>query len=75
MNFEPSRADPDIWLRMSTNSRGESYRGWIVVYVENLLAISKYPKAIMDYISIYDLKDTASPPDRYLGANVGKWKL
>ena len=22
INFEPSRADPDIWLRMSTDSRG-----------------------------------------------------
>ena len=41
MNFEPSRADPDIWLRMSNNLRGENYWEWIVVYVENLLAISE----------------------------------
>ena len=64
MHFEPSKADPDIWLRMSTNLRGEKYREWIVVYVENLLAISKEPKYIMDYFSTYDLKYTVSPPDR-----------
>ena len=37
MNFEPSMADTDIWLRMSTNSREENYQEWIVVYVDNLL--------------------------------------
>ena len=39
VNFEPSREDPDNWLRMPTNSRGENYRECIVVYVDNLLAI------------------------------------
>ena len=75
INFEPSRADPDIWLRMSTNLRGEKYLERIVVYVENLLAISEEPKAITDYFSMYNLKDTASPPDRYLAANVVKWQF
>ena len=70
MNFEPSRADPYIWLRMSNNSRGEKYQEWIVVYVDDLLEISGEPKYIMDYFSMYDLKDTVSPPDQYLGANV-----
>ena len=72
MNLEPSRKDPDIWLWMSTNSRGDKYRAWILVYVDNLLAISMDMKSIMDYFSAYYLKDTASPPYRYLGANVGK---
>ena len=69
MNVEPSRADPYIWLRMSTNSIREEYREWIVGYVKDLLEISEYPKSIMNYFSTYDLKDTVSPPDRYLGAN------
>ena len=57
---------------MSTNLRGEKHQEWIVVYVDDLFAISKDPKAIMDYFSTYYLKDTVSPPDQYLGANVGK---
>ena len=33
------------------------------------------PKAIMDSFSMYDLKDSVSPPDLYLGDNVGKWQF
>ena len=29
----------------------------------------------MNSFSMYDLKDTVSPPNRYLGANVGKWQF
>ena len=43
-----------------------------MVYVDNLLAISKGTKAIMDYFSMYYLKYTVIPMDKYLGANVGK---
>ena len=64
MNFEPSMADPDIWIRVSTNSRGEKYWECIVVYIENLPEIREEPKYIMDYFSTYDLKYTVSPPDR-----------
>ena len=46
-----------------------------MAYVDNLLAISEDPKAIMYSLSMYDLKDTVIPPDQYLGANIGKWKF
>ena len=52
VDFESSRDDPDIWLKLSTNSRGEKYREWIVVYVDDLLAIYENPKAIMDLFSM-----------------------
>ena len=60
---------------MSTNLRGENYRQWIVVHVDNLLSISEDPKAIMDSLSFYYLKDTVSPLDRYIRAHFGKWKF
>ena len=63
MNFEPSMADPYIWLMMSTNSRGKKYQECTVVCVDNLLAISEDPKAMMDSFSMYYLKDTVSPTD------------
>ena len=75
MNFEPSREDPEIWIMMSTNLRGENYQEQIVVYVNNLHGISEDPKAVIDSFSIYDLKDIVNPLDRYLGANVGKWQF
>ena len=61
MNFEPRRAEPDIWLRMSTNLREEKYWGCIVIYIEDLLVISEDLKTIMDYFSMYNLKDTVIP--------------
>ena len=51
-NFEPSTADLDIWLRMSTDSRGYKYWEWIVVCVYDLLTMSEDPKAIMDSFSM-----------------------
>ena len=41
----------------------EKYQEWIVVYVDDLLAIRKNPKAIIDFFSMYDLKDTVIPSD------------
>ena len=46
-----------------------------MIYVNNLFAINYDQKTIMYSYSIYNLKDTVSPPDCYLGANVGKWQL
>ena len=52
ITFEPSKADPYIWLRLSTNSRGEKYQEWRVVYVNYWLAISEYPKDIMGFLNV-----------------------
>eukprot|EP00980_Cylindrotheca_fusiformis_P022681 scaffold9562_cov73-Cylindrotheca_fusiformis.AAC.1 len=76
MGFTPSRADQDVWLKESKDEKGELYHEWIICYVDDILAISKKPKDIMDQIGkVYDLKGTVEEPIRYLGANVGKWQL
>ena len=46
-----------------------------MVHVEDLLAISADPKAMMNSFSMYDLKHILISPDRYLRDNVGKWKF
>jgi len=75
LGFFPSRADPCIHMRRNSRD-GEDYWEWIVVYVDDLMAISHDPDAIMKGIAAsYDLKDTVKPPERYLGANIGKWQL
>ena len=50
MNFEPSRVDQYIWIKMSTNPRGKKYREWIMVYVDDLIEISEEPKSTMNYL-------------------------
>ena len=55
MNFTPSRADPNVYQRMAITDKGERYREWILVYVDDLIAISDKPKDVMDRIGkVYD---------------------
>ena len=40
MGFKSSIEDPDVWMTEATNSNGEGYYEYILVYVDDLLAIS-----------------------------------
>jgi hypothetical protein len=76
MNFRNSYADPDFWIRPASHL-GFDYYEMILVYVDDILCISKHTAPIMKHIaSIYRLKDDSiGEPKRYLGANIGTWVL
>jgi hypothetical protein len=40
MNFKPTLADPDVWLRAACKEDGFEYYKYILVYVDDILAIS-----------------------------------
>ncbi len=68
MNFKPSLADPDVWMRPSTKACGFEFYEYILVYVDDLLVISHAPKPIMETIAkAYRLKDKPTEPTNYLG--------
>ena len=46
LNFSPSRAEPDIWMR----DAGDHYE-YIAVYVDDLMIASKNPQAIIDSLT------------------------
>ena len=56
---------------------GFKYYEYVLVYVDDILAVSRNPKVIMDYLeSKYMLKkDLIKEPDSYLGAKVFKWYI
>ena len=67
MGFSPSPADPDVWMR----DAGDVYK-YLVVYVDDLVAVMKDPKAFFDELQRsplhYTLKGLTEP--RYhLGTN------
>ena len=67
MGFNPSPADPDVWMR----DAGDVYK-YLVVYVDDLIAVMKDPKAFFDELQRsphnYTLKGLTEP--RYhLGAD------
>ena len=47
LGFTSSRADPDVWLRLSKRSTGEEYYDYVLLYVDNVLVISEKAEAVL----------------------------
>ena len=77
LGYDNTKADPDVYRRAQVKPNGFKYYEYLLVYVDDILCISHKPKETMDLLAgIYRLKeDSVGPPDRYLGANVGKFQL
>jgi hypothetical protein len=74
MGYRPCLADPDVWLRPAVKNCGFQYYEYVLTYVDDCLAISHNPKAIMQGIqSKFKLKgDKYDEPTDYLGATLSK---
>lgn len=72
MNFESSRADPDVWLRPATTNDGFEHYEYIITYVDDILVVSTRAMDIMKEIQgeVKFKKDKIEPPDIYLGARL-----
>ena len=57
MGFKSSISDPYVWIRPVTKAYGDQYHKFMLVYVEDLLAISQYPVSeIREVIEKFKLK-------------------
>jgi hypothetical protein len=74
MGFKSSVADPDVWLRPASKADGEEYYEYIMMYVDNILAISETPLLIMEAIQdmVRFKNDKIEEPSNYLGAKLQK---
>ena len=50
MGFQSSMADPDVWLRAAIKSVGEQYYEYVMMYVDDILALSNNARAILEEI-------------------------
>ena len=41
LGFKPSAADPDVWMRPATKADGTMYYEYVLVYVDDILALSE----------------------------------
>ena len=74
--FEPTIADPDVWRKSTTKQDGTPIYEYIVVYVDDILAISPKAKQVCEKIGeVYRLKEGIEEPTRYLGAQIEKVDL
>ncbi|KAI2511710.1 Reverse transcriptase (RNA-dependent DNA polymerase) [Fragilaria crotonensis] len=72
LGFQSTLADPDVWLRAATKNDGESYYEYVLMYVDDILAISCNAEAIMnDVQTTFKFKnDKVQLPEFYLGAKL-----
>jgi hypothetical protein len=47
LGFSSSRADPDVWIRLTKQSPGEAYYEHILLYVDNVLVISERAEQVL----------------------------
>ena len=56
--YKSCKADPDVWMRKATRPDGFQYWEYVLVYSDDILAVSHEPMKIMDYLaSKYTLKE------------------
>ena len=72
LNYRPSFADPDVWLKAAVKPNGFEYYEMVLVYVDDVMVISHIPSHTIDGIkAVFTLKGgKASPPDMYLGVTI-----
>ena len=77
MGFVPSSLDGDMYYRRNADVNGVHYYELLLVYVDDVLAISHDPGAIMKTIGLgFVIKnDEWGPPKQYLGADIEQFDL
>ncbi len=78
LGFTLSRADPDVWFRLSKRSTGEEYYEYVLLYVGNVLIISENAEPVMrkEFGKYWKIKEESiGPPTKYLGGKLQEVEL
>ena len=72
MGFQSTIADPDVWLRAASKGDSEQYYEYVLMYVDDILAMSCDAKArLHDVRKTFKLKNyQIKAPEFYLGAKL-----
>ena len=72
LDYRPSLADPDVWLKPAVKGSGFKYYDMVLTYVDDVISISEFPMRAIDGIkAVFKLKgDKAEVPDMYLGGGI-----
>ena len=78
LNFESSKADPDVWYRESKRKDGTPYYEYVLLYTDDCLVISDNAEAILrkEIGKSFMLKEKSiGDPGQYLGGKLRKVQL
>ena len=72
LGYMPCEADPDLWMKPAARSDGFEYWEYVLLYVDDVLAIGEEPQEVLRKIDKYfGLKPgSLADPSQYLGAKV-----
>ena len=75
--FTMCYADNDVWMRPAVKLDGTKYYEYVLVYTDDILAVSKNPKEIMAMLDQHYLikPESIGPPTRYLGSKIGRFTI
>jgi hypothetical protein len=74
LGYEPCMADPDLWMMPKTRDDGFKYYAYVLIYVDDMLAVSHEALRDMKKIDYYFKmkKESMGDPDIYLGSKLRK---
>ena len=77
LQYTSCPADPDVWMRPAVGANGNTYYEYLLLYVDDVLAISRHPNKCLDEINQYfPLKPgSVGEPKFYLGTKISKVRL
>ena len=78
MGFASCQANADVWMRPGTNSNGTTYWRYVLLYVDDILAIMEEPEHFIrnELGSRFTVKEKSiGPPTQYLGNKVSNVTL
>jgi hypothetical protein len=72
LQYKPTYADPDVWIKPGVKADGYKYYEMVLVYVNGVMVISEITSRTIEGIqNVFKLKgDAAAPPDMYLGVTL-----
>ena len=74
LDYRPTLADPDVWIKPATKSDGFKYYEYVLTYVDDVISMSVTPMTVIERIkAVFKLKgDKAEVLDMYLGRSLYK---
>ena len=68
MEFKPTRADPDLWIKESDDGKKYEY---MATYVDDIIIVGKDPMKYLDEIKKhFPIRNIEMAPEYYLGSNI-----
>ena len=77
VGFKMCLADNDVWMRPAVKENGMEYYEYVLIYTDDILAISMKPMEILNCLDQHYILEPnlIGKPKQYLGAQIGEYRF